>query len=58
MVTVINYDLEFEPNFKNFTFSGKEIINIKIPSKTNQIKLDAAELKIKKNAMSFQKIKP
>jgi tricorn protease interacting factor F2/3 len=48
MVTVINYDLEFEPNFKNFTFSGKEIINIKIPSKTIKIKLDAAELKIKK----------
>ena len=47
MVKPINYDLEFEPNFKNFTFSGKEIIDIKIPSQTNQIKLDAAELKIK-----------
>ena len=47
MVRPINYDLEFDPNFKNFTFTGKEIIDIKIPTKTNQIKLDAAELKIK-----------
>ena len=47
MVRPINYDLEFDPNFKNFTFTGKEIIDVKIPSKTNQIKLDAAELKIK-----------
>jgi tricorn protease interacting factor F2/3 len=44
----INYDLTFEPNFANFTFSGKEIIDIKIKKRTNIIKLDAAELKIKK----------
>jgi tricorn protease interacting factor F2/3 len=47
MVRPLNYELEFEPNFRNFTFGGKEIIDIKIPKKTNTIKLDAAELKIK-----------
>ena len=47
MVRPINYDLEFEPNFKNFTFHGTEIIDVKIPSKTNKITLHAAELKIK-----------
>ena len=47
MVRPINYDLEFEPLFSNFTFHGKEIIEIQISSKTNTIQLDAAELKIK-----------
>ena len=36
MVRPINYDLEFEPNLKNFTFHGTEIIDVKIPTKTNK----------------------
>jgi len=48
MVSPLNYQLEFEPNFKDFTFYGKEFINIKIPKATNKITLNAAELKIKK----------
>ena len=47
MVRPINYDLEFEPHFSNFTFHGKEIIDILISAKTNTIQLDTAELKIK-----------
>jgi len=48
MVRPINYSLEFEPNFRNFTFFGKEIIEIKISKPTKSISLNAAELKIKK----------
>ena len=48
MTKPINYSLEFEPNFKNFTFQGKEIIEIKITKPTKTISLNAAELKIKK----------
>ena len=44
----INYKLQFEPLFHNFTFNGIEIITICLPKATNSIKLDAAELKIKK----------
>ncbi|HEY8111206.1 MAG TPA: M1 family metallopeptidase [Candidatus Nitrosotenuis sp.] len=42
----IHYDLTFEPNLDDFTFSGKEIIDIKISKPTNTILLDSAELKI------------
>jgi len=42
-----NYTLEFEPNFKDFTFDGNEIIDIKIKKSQNVIKLDATELTIK-----------
>ncbi len=48
MIRPINYTLEFEPNFRNFTFSGKETIEIKSSSPTRTISLNAAELKIKK----------
>jgi tricorn protease interacting factor F2/3 len=43
----IHYDLTFEPHFDDFTFSGKEIIEILISKSTNTIALNAAELKIK-----------
>ena len=48
LISPSNYVLEFEPNFKNFTFAGKETIDAKISKPTNIITLDAAELKIKK----------
>jgi len=47
MVRPINYSLEFEPNFRNFTFHGKETIEISIPKPTTKISLNSAELKIK-----------
>jgi len=43
----INYDLKFEPNFSNFTFKGKEIINIQLPRPMSEIVLNSAELEIK-----------
>lgn len=46
MIHPINYELEFEPNLRNFIFRGREIIEIKISKPTNTIKLNAAELKI------------
>jgi tricorn protease interacting factor F2/3 len=47
MVRPLNYSLEFEPNFRNFTFHGKEIIEIFIQKPTTVISLNSAELKIK-----------
>ena len=48
MISPLNYHLEFEPNFKDFTFYGKEFIEIKIPKENNSITLNEAELKIRK----------
>ncbi|TBR06935.1 MAG: M1 family peptidase, partial [Candidatus Nitrosotenuis sp.] len=46
-VLPLHYDLTFEPNLNNFTFTGKEIIDIKISKPTRIISLNSAELKIK-----------
>jgi tricorn protease interacting factor F2/3 len=46
-VRPVHYDLTFEPNFNDFTFFGREIIDVKISKPTNIITLHAAELKIK-----------
>jgi len=46
-VIPINYALEFEPIFKNFTFNGKEIITIECKESVNSITLHCAELKIR-----------
>ena len=48
MIRPVNYSLEFEPNLRNFTFNGKETIEIKISKPTKIISLNASELKIKK----------
>jgi len=47
VVFPVNYDLEFEPDFKKFRFRGKERIEIKVSRPTNKIVLNAAELEIK-----------
>ncbi len=52
----INYDLEFEPDFKKFTFRGREKISIKISRPTNKIVLHAAELEIKQCNISWNGI--
>ena len=54
MIRPINYSLEFEPNFRNFTFYGKEIIEIKVTTPTKIISLNASELKIKKCHIIFK----
>ena len=46
-VTPVNYVLEFEPIFKNFTFSGKETITVNCKALVNSITLHCAEIKIK-----------
>ena len=47
-VKPINYNLEFEPNFEKFTFTGKEVIDIESSKYTKSIELDCAELKIQR----------
>ena len=54
MIRPINYALEFEPNFKNFTYHGKETIQIQISKPTKIISLNAAELEIKKCHLFWQ----
>ncbi len=46
-VCPIDYEITFEPDFKNFTFFGKEKISIQINRPTNKFVLNSAELKIK-----------
>jgi len=46
-----NYDITFEPDFKNFTFNGKERISIDIAKPTNKFVLNSAEIKIKVKAI-------
>jgi tricorn protease interacting factor F2/3 len=45
-VVPINYNLEFEPIFENFTFNGKETITIDCKESVNTIMLNCAELEI------------
>ena len=47
-VIPIHYELEFEPDFKKFTFNGRERISIKVSRSTNKITLNAAEIEITK----------
>src|SRR3990172_12590534 len=54
MIKPVNYSLEFEPNLRNFTFNGKEAIEIKISKPTKIISLNASELKIKKCHIIWQ----
>ena len=48
LISKINYDLIFEPLFSNFTFNGKEIISFTASTPIKTLKLNSAELKIKK----------
>ncbi len=44
----INYELEFEPDFKTFTFKGKEKILIHATRPVNRIVFNSAEINIKR----------
>jgi len=46
-VIPVNYNLVFEPNFKNFKFACSEKIAVKIAEPTGTIMLNADELVIK-----------
>ena len=45
-ISQINYDIQFEPIFTNFTFNGIEIITLTTTT-TNTFTLNSAELEIK-----------
>ena len=45
-INPINYELVFEPDFKKFTFSGKETITIDCKKTTKIISINCAEIKI------------
>jgi len=49
----IHYDIEFEPDFKKFTFRGTEKISIQVSRSARKIVLHAAELEIKKCQISW-----
>ena len=46
-ISEINYDIQFEPLFSNFTFKGMEILSFKT-TPSNKFVLNCAEIKIKK----------
>ena len=50
----INYELEFEPDFKKFSFNGKEKILIETSRPLDRIILNAAELQIKRCLISWK----
>lgn len=45
-VVPINYKLHFEPNLKNFSFKGKELLEINAKKPVSSFTINAAELKI------------
>ena len=47
LISEINYDIQFEPIFSNFTFKGIEILSFKTSS-SNKFILNCAEIKIQK----------
>lgn len=46
-VVPLRYWLELEPNLKNFRFSGRETIEVRIKKRTNLIMLNSSELRIR-----------
>ena len=46
-INPINYELVFEPDFKKFTFTGKETITINCKKPTKIISINCVEIKIK-----------
>ena len=55
-VIPVNYVLEFEPIFKNFTFNGKETITVECKESVNTISMHCAEIKIKSCRVIHDKI--
>jgi tricorn protease interacting factor F2/3 len=55
-----HYDIEFEPDFKKFTFRGSEKVSIQASKPTSKIVLHSAELEIKQCQINWNRkeIKP
>ena len=49
----IKYELTLEPNLKEFTFIGQEIVDIYVSQKTSNIVLNSAEIDIKSAEVIF-----
>jgi len=47
-VVPVNYVLELQPDLKNFTFSGKVVIDVNVRAETTTVQLNSAELKFDK----------
>ena len=50
-----NYSITFEPNLRNFTFHGKETIQVYILKPTNTIVINSAEIVVKKCHIIWKK---
>ncbi len=62
-IIAVKYDITLQPDFENFTFSGFEVINLKILKNTKSIilhskelNIETAQIKIKKNKIFATKI--
>lgn len=51
----VNYDLTFEPDFDRFTFVGKATIDAKLTKPSNVIRLNAAEIAVRRCAVIHNK---
>lgn len=47
-----SYDLAFEPNLETATFSGEEVIHVKVEKATTRVTLNAAELELGEASIS------
>jgi len=52
-VLPVNYDLELEPDLKNFTFNGRAVIDVQVTAETNKILLNSAELAFNKVTFEY-----
>jgi len=52
-VRPLNYDLHFEPSFEDFTFSGREIIDIQVTRPTQEIILNSKDIEIQEATISY-----
>ncbi len=51
----VNYNLEFEPIFENFTFRGREEITAESPKPASRLTLHAADIKIQRCIIESEK---
>lgn len=56
-VLAVKYDITLQPDLENFTFSGFEVINLKILKNTKSITLHSKELNIKTAQIKIKKNK-
>ena len=50
----IKYNLTLKPDLEQFTFDGKEIVEVEIISETSEIVLNAIDIEIQDSALTFE----